>query len=74
MEGLRLSSPRSRNLPRFKPLSTKRKENVENDGKKMEKDGKIWKIMNVLEATWDAGFLDGGIGSLLPSLSQSPKI
>ena len=42
--------------------------------KMMEKDGKIWKIMNVLEATWDAGFLDGGIGSLLPSLSQSPKI
>ena len=70
IEGLGLFSPRSHNLPRFKPLSTERKENMENDGKKMEK----WKIMNVLEATWDAGFLDGGIGSLLPSLSQSPKI
>ena len=30
MEGLGLSSPRSHNLTRFKPLSTERKENMKN--------------------------------------------
>ena len=27
-------------------------------------------MMNVGEATWDAGFLDGGIGSLALTISQ----
>ena len=30
-------------------------------------------MMNVGEATWDAGFLDGGIGSLSPRSHNLPR-